>query len=70
MKSVSVILGVILLAQLSVATAEARLHNSRLGGIQNESYYSYPNNYFERGQLKARALENCSVWGHYITPCE
>jgi hypothetical protein len=68
MKIVFTILGGLLLAQSCVTTSDARPNNNQIRSVQDD-YYSADYN-FERSQRKARGLENCSVWGHRIYPCE
>ena len=68
MKIVFAILGGILLAQSCVTTTDARQHNNRPILGRNVSYYADYN--FGPSQRTVRGLENCSVWGHYIYPCE
>jgi hypothetical protein len=68
MKIVFAILGGILLAHTCVTTSDARPQNNRLKSVQT-GYYDADSR-FDRSQSKVRSFENCSVWGHYIYPCE
>jgi len=60
----------IFIALSCVTTSDAKPHDNRLKPDKFESYYYHPYYNSERSQIKKRGLDNCTVWGHYISPCE
>ena len=60
----------ILIALSCVTTSDARSHDNRRKPDQIEYYYYHPDFNSERSQSTKRGLDNCTVWGHYIYPCE